>query len=108
MGLGHIANQIKSDNITTVTEATFGHLAPMKNFTYRGEIKIAVGHYDVLNPTIIDIELKGLEDSPWLFQSIKELLWDIGSNVLKGGFAYVIKITFRNYRFWTKIKQIEI
>ena len=108
MGYETLKASIDRVNYNRVNEATFGHLAPMKNTTYRGIITCAVGHYDDLNPTIMDIDLKGLEDSPWLFDAVTELLWDLGNEVLKAGSAYVITTTFRNYRFWTKVKQIKL
>lgn len=98
-------NRINKDRVNT---ATFGHLAPMKNRTYKGVINVAVSAYDSCNPTILDIDILNLNDSPWLFDSVKELLWNLGDNVLKPSKVYSIKVTFRNYRWWTKINECSI
>lgn len=81
-----------------VMKMTWGHLAPRKNKTYRGHIVFAVGCFgdDHLNPTMLSAEFKGLDDSPWFFDAMRDFI-----EAHKGapGNVYRFDGTFRNYDF---------
>jgi hypothetical protein len=104
MGLKDIANSISLMNYESITQETFGHLAPHKNTTYKGEIIVAVSTYDSCNPVILDMTWNMLEDSPWIYDAVKEYLWKLDES-FESGKVYKIKATFRNYRFWGKPKE---
>lgn len=97
-------NAINKDRVYT---NTWGHLAPFKNKTYRGTITCAKSCYESGTCHVLDINLKGLDDSPWLYDAVNDLLWKL-DNKLTEGCVYVITTTFRNYRFWTKLKEIKL
>lgn len=101
------AASITAMNKERVYAATWGHLAPKANTTYKGIITCAKSHYESGTTHLLNIELKGLEDSPWLYEAVEDMLWQLEEK-LKEGCAYVITTTFRNYRFWTKIKEINL
>jgi len=87
--------------------ATFGHLAPRKNKTYKGHIVWALGCLgdDHLNPTILDFKLGSLSSSPWFFNSASDFLSTISS---ESGTVWRWEGTFRNYKFIGKFQQISI
>jgi len=62
-----------------VQYATWGHLAPKKNHTYRGHIVWALDLYDsgYLNPKVLEIQLDGLPDSPWFYDAMIDFLQNI-------------------------------
>lgn len=103
MGLKDVHRLIDSDNREIVYQATWGHLAPKKNTTYRGEILFAVGCYgnDHLNPTLLRVDIGGLDDSPWFFDVLNEMLTTLAiEDRIEEGSVYRMKVTFRNYQFW--------
>ncbi len=61
-----------------VMAATWGHLAPIKNKTYKGHIVWALDLYDsgYLNPKILAMEIN-VTDSPWFFNAMIDFLQDI-------------------------------
>jgi hypothetical protein len=78
--------------------ATWGHLAPTKNKTYRGHIVWALGCIgsDDLNPTIMELEMGELPSSPWLFEPMRDFL---RSHSREGGALFRLDGTFRNYKW---------
>jgi hypothetical protein len=108
------ADSIRRMNYWRVSENTFGHLAPEKNTTYRGVITCAKscfesGTVNLLNTVLKDKNKKEMESSPWLYNAVQDLLWNLDlADKFKEGYAYVIETTFRNYQFWTKIKEIQL
>lgn len=87
-----------------VFKATWGHLAPRKNKSYRGHIIFALGCFgdDALNPTVLTCEI-GIEGSPWFFDAMVEFLAS-----LKGeeGAVYRWDGTFRNYEFNGSVRRL--
>jgi hypothetical protein len=83
---------------TQVLKATWGHLAPRKNKTYRGSVVFALGCFDNghLNPTPLTCEFEGLDDSPWFYEALIEFLQTLGGD--EGG-VYRWDGTFLNYEF---------
>ena len=104
MGLQDIEKTVKEINHIIVTQQTFGHLAPKKNTTYKGEILVAVSVYDSCNPVILNMTWDNLEDSPWIYDAVNDYIWKL-DEFFEGGKVYKIKATFRNYRFWGKPKE---
>lgn len=98
MGLRDIAPIIENDNREAAMADTWGHLAPVKNRTYKGRVVFAIGCYDSgdLNPTPLVVEFKGLPDSPWLYGAINTFLQDMPEE-FKAGEVHEWKGTFRNY-----------
>lgn len=88
---------IEANYRAKVYEATWGHLAPRKNKSYRGHIVFALGCFgnDHLNPTVLECEI-GLDSSPWFFDALIEFLESLGGH--EGG-VYRWDGTFRNYIF---------
>ena len=83
--------------------STWGHLAPMKNTTYRGEALIAITVFGGSGATIVDFEFdKDLESSPWLFESLGDFLFD-NHKEFEDGKVYKLSLTMRNYRWWAKV-----
>lgn len=89
-----------------IMEETWGHLAPEKGRKYPGHIIFAIGCYgdDPLNPTVLQVNFDGLDDSPWFFESLTRFLSD--SQVrgedrerFKVGGVYRFEGSFRNYTF---------
>lgn len=83
---------------------TWGHLAPLKNTSYSISILFVVSGYGNLGNTLIDSKLpENLKDSPWLYDSMNDYIekFDLPDGV------YLIKGTFRNFRWYGKPKNIE-
>lgn len=89
---------ITAHNHEIVSQATWGHLAPKKNTTYRGHVVFAVGCFgsDLLNPTTLECELSGLDSSPWFYDALHKFL---GTLEFEEGGVYRWEGTFRNYKF---------
>lgn len=81
-----------------VMEATWGHLAPKKNKTYKGRIVYAIGIFgdDGLNPTALFCEFEGLDDSPWFYDALTNFM---SKQKGEGGRVYEFVGWFRNYSF---------
>jgi hypothetical protein len=103
MGLNHL-EPIKEYQ-EAVYQDTWGHLAPKKNVTYKGQILVAKSGYGGSDRKIIEMEWENLDDSPWLFDHVNNWIWD-SRDLMKEDGVYWIKTTFRNYRMWGKIAKI--
>lgn len=92
-----------------VKEATWGHLAPIKNKKYKGSIIFAFGCYDsgYLNPTPLSVEFDGLEDSPWLYEAIDDFLGEY-SGADKEGKVFRFDGCFKNYHFEGSVRQLTL
>lgn len=93
---------IEQKNFNTVQQATWGHLAPEKNITYRSKIIFCVSAHHSGTRTIID---DGMPNSPWMFDAIDGFI-----NSFKGltTGVYEVNATFRNFRFWgTPLKIVQ-
>lgn len=104
MGLAEAFAPIDRANHEAVLRETWGHLAPIKNRTYRGRIVYVCGCWDSgdLNPTPIVCEFSGLESSPWLYSAVNEWLQDLPKHA--EGTIYEFKGTVRNYKFAGKTR----
>lgn len=94
---------IEAHNRESVAQNTWGHLAPKKNKTYRGKMLISHSEYST-GITITAMEWEGLPDSPWLYDSVNDFLWNNRKFIPSGG-VYIAQITMRNYRYWLKITE---
>lgn len=81
---------------------TWGHLAPIKDKTYKGRLVVAVGCLgsDPLNPTLLAVELGDLDCSPWFYNAVNDFISDsdIGTED-NAGCIYEWLGAFRNYMF---------
>lgn len=95
---------IQSHYRDKVNQATFGHLAPEKNVSYKGKILFCHSGYGDTGTALIDSEFENLQDSPWLYDAINEFLgkWE----GLEDGCVYKIDCTLRNYRFYGTPKKV--
>lgn len=94
-----------------VMQATWGHLAPKKNKTYKGRVVYAMGCFDHghCNPTVLVSDFGDLADSPWFYNALGDFLDEISWKPedrfppQKGhgqvGCVYEWVGTFRNYKF---------
>jgi hypothetical protein len=91
-----------------VLKATWGHLAPAKNKTYRGHAIFAFGCFgsDCLNPTVLECEI-GLDSSPWFYDALIEFLGTFGGDDATGG-VYRWDGTFRNYEFKGSVRRLPL
>lgn len=98
---------------------TWGHLAPLRNKTYRGHVVFAVGCFgsDDLNPTIIECELESrdgvsLDSSPWFYDSVTDFVGEFvgidDSGEAKTGGVYRWEGTFRNYKWTGKLRRLTL
>lgn len=87
-----------------ITQATFGHLAPVKNTSYKGTILFTKSAYSSGSIYLIDSKFARLDDSPWLYDFIHEHLYKLTD--LEEGAVYQFNCTFRNYRLYGKPKLI--
>ena len=92
---------IQARNFEIVRQDTWGHLAPKKNKSYKGTILFAISGFGGCskNPVLIDYDFKELDSSPWLYDAVKDLLFD-RSEELETGKVYKWDTTFRNYHFY--------
>jgi hypothetical protein len=88
-----------------VLRETWGHLAPIRNKTYKGRIVWATGCLgsDDLNPVCLAFELGDLDSSPWFYDVLQDFMQD---NPGDAGCVYEFIGTFRNYKFKGKIRLI--
>ena len=82
-------------NKQTAYKATWGHLAPERNQTYRGYIVFTISAFGDM--TVIDADFTGLPDSPWLFDAVNEFAFE--DKALVHGAVYKWTGSLRNYRF---------
>lgn len=92
---------IDAANREAISQSTWGHLAPTKNITYRGEVFFCKSEFNSGSITLIASKFDELESSPWFYDSIHEFLYSIDK--LEEGKVYEMRATFRNYRWWGKI-----
>lgn len=95
---------IDAANRERVMQSTWGHLAPLKNTSYKGVILFTATAYNSGTIVLIDSEFDNLEDSPWLYDFIHEHLNKLHN--LDRGAIYQLNCTFRNYRLYGKPKLI--
>lgn len=90
-----------------VRKATFGHLAPAKNRVYRGHVVFAIGCYECgeLNPTALACEFKGLDDSPWFYETLTEFMQTFEVEV---GCVYRWDGDFKNYEFKGVLQKLQL
>lgn len=95
-----------------ITE-TWGHLAPKQNKAYSGRVVYAVGIFgsDDLNPTVIVSDFKGLDSSPWFYDSLQDFIDELRGTrdevkAGKPGCVYEWVGVFRNYIFAGKTRLI--
>lgn len=102
MSFQSVCNEYTAVMRERVTQDTFGHLAPSKNTTYKGEIFFAVSPFGGCNKNIllIDFNMGDLDSSPWFYNALNEYIDGIGQSLETG--AYTIQCTVRNYRFWSQ------
>ena len=88
---------------------TWGHLAPSKGRTYRGHIIFAIGCFgsDNLNPMPLTCEFKGLDSSPWFYDSLIQFLQELDKSDCEGT-VWRFDGTFRNYEFKGSIQQLQL
>jgi len=81
-----------------VYKATWGHCAPQKNKSSDGFIVFALGCYEggALNPTVLQCDLAGMDDSPWFYDAMIDFLQGLGG---EEGEVYHWSGVFRNYKF---------
>lgn len=99
MGLADIAAEIEADYRAQVIGETFGHLAPKKNHTYRGDL--VIGH-SLYGDVVILKDTLGVDDSPWYYQELHDFAAVIAA---KPG-LYRWEGTFRNYVFKGQVKSL--
>ena len=89
-----------------VRRNTWGHLAPVKNKSYRGFILFANSAYD--GAVLLDSDFAGLEDSPWLYDAMIEFMHDYFTGCIvreEFGRIYRFDGVFRNYEFKGRVTQ---
>lgn len=91
---------IQARDKENVMQATFGHLAPIKNISYKGVILFTKSAYCSGTIYLIDSKFSELSDSPWLYDFIHEQLYKFAT--LEEGAVYQLNCTFRNYRIYGK------
>jgi hypothetical protein len=99
---------------TAVIKETWGHLAPQKNKTYRGQLTFALGIFgsDDLNPTALECAFKTrkgetLESSPWFFDAMMEFMQSLQDTTKAGG-VYRFVGTFKNYQFNGAVQRLKL
>ncbi len=55
-----------------IMQETWGHLAPQHGRKYTGFFTYAVGCYGGLGAEITSCKFKGLDDSPWFYDTLQE------------------------------------
>ena len=98
-----IMNPYEATQHERITQNTWGHLAPNKNTTYRGQVLFCKSEYNSGSITLISTLFDALDSSPWFYDSIHDYLYSIDG--LEDGTVYKLNATFRNYRWWGKIIQ---
>lgn len=95
-------------------EATWGHLAPVKNRRYSGRIVFVTGIYgdEENNPTTLYCKLSNktlgdLPDSPWFYDFLQDWYFEqVDADLLTPGVVYEFKGSFFNYKFAGKIRAL--
>jgi hypothetical protein len=121
MSLAHVGAKIEADNRRIVMAATWGHLAPERNKTYRGHIVWALGIHgsDYLNPMVLECEMGDLPSSPWFYEAMNDFLgevhkekngkyWSCSEREAEtSGRIYRWDGSFRNYSWCGKVRQLD-
>ncbi|MEK6879452.1 MAG: hypothetical protein AABY22_07595 [Nanoarchaeota archaeon] len=94
---------IEAHNRQVVLQNTWGHLAPQKNTTYRGEILFCKSDYNSGTITLISSKMD-IDSSPWFYDSVHEFLYSFDK--LECGQVYKINATWRNYKWWGKPEKV--
>lgn len=94
---GDTLASIDAHNCREQLKETWGHLAPVKNRTYKGRVVYAVGCFgdDELNPTPLVADFRGLDSSPWFYEALCEFIGELEGN--ESGCVYEWTGTLRNY-----------
>lgn len=94
--------EVEARNKEQVLQQTWGHLAPVKNKAYRGYIIYTAGCFGngPLNPTALACEFKGLDSSPWFFNTLQDFMSDKRPDA---GVVYKFEGVFKNYKFTGKL-----
>lgn len=85
-----------------VLQSAWGHAAPKKNKTYRGYIVFSTSAYGGAIE-IIDADWGDLEDSPWLYDAMYDLVCD---HAPARGAVRRFDGTFKNFKFDGAISDI--
>ncbi len=94
---------IEARNRNIIYYQTWGHLAPVKNTSYKCKILFIVSAYNSGTKTVVDTCLgNSLQDSPWFYDSMIEYL---DKFTLDAG-VYIIDGSFRNIRFYGNPKKV--
>ncbi len=95
-----------------VMRATWGHLAPEQGKAYKGFVIFAIGYYDDLNPLPLDVQFKGLDDSPWFYEALTDFIgkpqWNVTRKRFKSGSVYRFDGTFANYTFKGRFRRLKL
>lgn len=96
----------------SIYENTWGHLAPKANTSYKGILTVARSQFESGTVHLIDMEVPGLDSSPWIYDAITDALFKSSANtktpLFIEGKCYTLNITIRNYRIWlTNIKELK-
>lgn len=86
---------VEARNRSIVQQDTWGHLAPVKNISYKCRILFSVSGYST-GTTLIDSSFEGLEDSPWLYEAMNEM---IQSDQDREYGVYLFEGNFKNYKW---------
>jgi hypothetical protein len=96
---------INSHNRDVVYKATWGHLAPIKNKVYKCMVLFSVSAYHSGTRELIDTWFDGLDDSPWLYDSLQEMINDFDINRELAG-VYQFDGQVKNYLWKGSLKLI--
>lgn len=86
---------VRLRNKQSAYKATWGHLAPERNRTYRGYIVFTISAFGDM--VVIDSDFADLPDSPWLFDAVHDFAFE--DEMLIHGAVYRWTGSLRNYRF---------
>jgi hypothetical protein len=95
---------IDAHNREVINQQTWGHLAPLKNTSYKGIVLFTKSAYRSGTIDLLDTKFNDLEDSPWLYDFLHEHLYTLPD--IEYGAVYQLNCTFRNYRIYGKPKLI--
>jgi hypothetical protein len=88
-------------------QATYGHLAPNKHTTYKGQFAFIKSAYG--DTLIVDSEFQGLPDSPWFMEAMLEYASDYLDAMGEDDTGlYLFSGIFRNYKFKGKITHTQL
>lgn len=108
MGLNHVESSIRAINYENVFHDTWGHQAPEKNVTYRGEIVWMITEHSeygsqpiILRYDFINHNTGECFDGAYLHTDLfdKHQDWAIDRSI-KCNILYKQAVSWRNYRFY--------